>query len=274
MVPTPRSRLILPTVLALFVVALVPSGLRADHAWGYHWKKTSTGPVVLTLGDNVSGVWDAHLTDAADDWDQSTVLDLTVVAGAVSPRSCKPKSGKIEVCSAAYGNNGWLGLARIWISGVHITAASTQVNDSYFANPAYGYDTSEWRQFVMCQEVGHDFGLSHTDENFDNANEGTCMDYTDNPAGGAGEPANTTPNQHDFAELLAIYDHVDGGGSGGPGGGRGNGARVGLNQDPPDPPAFVPQSDWGELVRANRRTALYRLNLGNGNYVFTFVIRA
>jgi hypothetical protein len=274
MVSTPRLRL-LSAVLVLFVVALVPSGLNADHEWGYHWKKTTAGPVVLTVGDNVSGTWDGHLMQAVSDWNASAVLDLTVLDGSVSPRSCKPKSGKIEVCSAAYGYNGWLGLARIWVSGVHITAGSTQVNDTYFDTSSY--DTPEWRQFVMCQEIGHDFGLSHTNEDFDNYNEGTCMDYTDNPAGGSGEPANTAPNDHDFDVLENIYSHIDSsssGGGGGPGRGRGNGARVGLNLDPQDAPAFVPQSDWGELVRANRRSALYRLNLGNGNYVFTFVIRA
>src|SRR3990170_2812497 len=99
---TPRLRLLIGTVLVLAVAALVPTGLNADHAWGpYHWKKTSASPVVLTLGDNVSLLWEDHLDDAVQDWDQSnqsSVLDLSVVAGGTSPRSCRPKSGKIEVC--------------------------------------------------------------------------------------------------------------------------------------------------------------------------------
>jgi hypothetical protein len=34
----------------------------------------------------------------------------------------------------------------------------------------------------MCQEVGHTFGLDHQDENFNNTNLGTCMDYTNDPS--------------------------------------------------------------------------------------------
>lgn len=37
------------------------------------------------------------------------------------------------------------------------------------------------RCLVTCQEVGHTFGLDHRDENFDNGNLGTCMDYTNDP---------------------------------------------------------------------------------------------
>ncbi len=270
--PTPRLRLLFGTVLILVLAGFVPTGLRANHTWGpYHWKKTSASPVVLTLGDNVSPLWEGHLNDGVQDWDQSIVLDLSVVAGGTSPRSCRPKSGKIEVCSASYGFNGWLGLARIWVSGVHITSAATQLNDTYMVGAAYGYDTAEWRQFVMCQEVGHVFGLDHVDEDFENPNLGTCMDYTDNPAGGGGEPANTSPYAHDYDQLVAIYSHIDTSGGGGRRGGSGGAVII---PDPQGPPAFAGQSDWGDLIRSRGRLALFRLNLGNGNYVFTFVIRA
>lgn len=271
MAPTPPPRLMFGAVLVLLVVTFLPAGLGASHSWGpYHWRNTSANPVVLTVGDNVSPLWDGHLTDAVQDWDQSLVLDLSVVPGAANPRSCKPGTGTIEVCAASYGFKGWLGLARIWVSGVHITAASVQLNDTYLIDYAavYGYDTPEWRQFVMCQELGHVVGLDHVDEDFENPNVGTCMDYTDNPAGGGSEPANTSPDAHDYAQLEAIYDHIDTSG-----GGRGNGAR-GFNPQPQAPPAFVRQGDWGDLVRSRGRVALFRLNLGNGNYVFTFVIRA
>lgn len=268
MVTTSRSRLFLGSVLVLASVAFIPSAVRADHAWGYHWART-TQAVPLTLGNSVGAIWQNYLFQAEADWDQSSVLDLNIVAGATSPNSCRPKKGAIEVCSAAYGFNGWLGLARIWVNGVHITAASTQVNDTYFNTSAY--NTAAWRQYVMCQEIGHDFGLDHTDENFSNPNDGSCMDYTEAPQGGGFYgPANTSPNSHDYAELLAIYNHFDSGG----GGRRGGAAAPGLirfapGSDDDDQPG---QSEWGQLVRANGRLAVYRLNLGGGNLVFTFVI--
>ena len=65
---------------------------------------------------------------------------------------------------------------------------------------------------VTCQEIGHTFGLDHQDENFNNTNLGTCMDYTNDPAGTAGTNgtlANTSPNKHDYDELVTIYSHLD-----------------------------------------------------------------
>jgi hypothetical protein len=69
---------------------------------------------------------------------------------------------------------------------------------------------------VTCQEIGHTFGLDHQDENFNNANLGTCMDYTMNPG------SNQQPNQHDYDDLKKIYAHTDGGSGGGGGGGNCN----------------------------------------------------
>ena len=50
-------------------------------------------------------------------------------------------------------------LAQIWVSGKPITQGATKVNNTYFDTPTY--DTSAWRNLVMCQEVGHTLGLDH-----------------------------------------------------------------------------------------------------------------
>jgi hypothetical protein len=72
------------------------------------------------------------------------------------------------------------------------------------------YNTGPWHRLVMCQEVGHDFGLDHQDENFSNANLGTCMDYTNDPDGGGSYgPNNEHPNAHDYEQLDKIYGHLD-----------------------------------------------------------------
>src|SRR5215211_7268547 len=105
-----------------------------------------------------------------------------------------------------------MGIAQVWVSGKHITQATTKLNDSYFNTAKY--DKSAWRNLVMCQEVGHTFGLDHQDEVSNNRNLGTCMDYTNDPDGGAGgasatDPSNQHPNQHDYDELQTIYAHSD-----------------------------------------------------------------
>ena len=184
-------------------VALVGTAL-ANHAWGsYHWPRTST-QVALNVGDNVNSTWDTYLDEAISDWNVSSVIELTKVTGGTSPSSCQPTSGRIEACNAAYGSTGWLGIAQIWVSGGHITQATTKVNDTYFNTATY--NTPAWRRLVMCQEIAHDFGLDHQDENFNNGNLGSCMDYTSDPDG---PPSNEHPNQHDYDQLQTIYSHLD-----------------------------------------------------------------
>lgn len=237
----------------------------ANHSWnGYHWARTAN-PFTLRLGDNLSSQWKSYLGVASSDWSRSTVLDTVVTAGRTRPKPCKATSGQVEVCNASYGYNGWLGVATIWLSdGVHIAQGTVKVNDSYFNSSTY--NTPSWRQFVMCQEVGHTFGLDHQDENFDNANLGTCMDYTSNPDG---PPSNLHPNQHDYDELVSIYTHTDSFTT------LGQFLAAGLPAQANGVTGDAPAA-WGQLVRQSRdgRLAVYELDLGNGARMLTFVIWA
>lgn len=242
---------------AVFVLAL-PGAVHADHAWGcYHWAR-SNNPVSLSVGDNVSSTWDGYLDQAVADWDASAVLDLTKVAGGTRPKNCRPTSGRVEVCNANYGNNGWLGLAQIWASGCHITQATAKMNDTYFASATY--NTQGWRSLVMCQEVGHDFGLGHQDEDFNNPpiTPHTCMDYH------RPDPSEfENPNQHDYDELVTIYSHLDAAALAGP-------RALGPNADLNSP------AEWGQLVHTGPggRLQVFARNLGNGTTLLTRVIWA
>lgn len=251
------------TIGALMLAAFVAAPA-ADHAWGnYHWARSSN-PLMLDVGDNVSSIWDGHLDAAIADWNLLDVLSLRKVAGGTRPKNCRPTAGRIEVCSESYGNTGWLGIAQIWVSGDHITQGITKVNDFYFNSAPY--NDPDWRQLVMCQEIAHDVGLDHQDEDFDNENLGSCMDYTSDPDG---PPDNTRPNGHDYDQLEAIYSHLDGGG--GSGGGRGNGRGGGAGRGQPESPG-----EWGRLVRSlgNGRVQIFELDLGAGRRVFTRVLWA
>ena len=187
------------SALVLLGVAAAPAA--ASHSWGsYHWARTAN-PFTVTLNDSMTYNWDAvHLT-SSNDWLQSSVLDTAIVAASDDSRTrkrCYPISGQVRDCNATYGNTGWLGLASVWTSGSHITQGTAKMNDSYLGSPSY---TNTNRQHVLCQEVGHAFGLGHQDES--GADLGTCMDYAD-------ALANPKPNQHDYDQLEAIYGgHTD-----------------------------------------------------------------
>ncbi|PIP55558.1 MAG: hypothetical protein CO183_01375 [Candidatus Zambryskibacteria bacterium CG_4_9_14_3_um_filter_42_9] len=260
------------------ITILSSSVVNASHSWGkYHWD-LSTGDTTanpLKLGDNLTtAAWKDSLSIASLDWNGS-VLKNQVITGTSA--NCDPTLGQVEVCNDLYGENGWLGIAQIWVyrgKAGHIAQAVVKANDTYFNTPAY--NTSAWRNFVVCQEVGHTFGLGHQDEDFNNLNLGTCMDYTNDPARNDGNGNNLHPNQHDYGMLTEIYAHLnsteDGGGPRG-GNGKGNGkkpADVGANIDLDNP------SEWGQAIKqdAQGMNSLFEKDLANGNKVFTFVIWA
>lgn len=193
-------------VLVAVVALCIPTVASANHSWGnYHWART-TSTFTLKVHDNVSPVWESYLSKADADWDKSSVLDLNVLwqQPISNVKRCTSQAGVIEICNSTYGANGWLGLAGISISGSHITKGYTKLNDTYYNTATY--NKAEWRQMVTCQELGHDFGLDHQDENQTNANLGSCMDYTNNPLG---PPSNVSPNQHDYDQIVTIYSHLD-----------------------------------------------------------------
>ena len=94
----------------------------------------------------------SNATAAVNDWNNLTILNLSSVGSGE----------ETYVFNANSGNTGWGGLASITnYSGCTILRATAQLNTyySWTANAARG---------VHCQEVGHTFGLDHS-------NDGGCM---------------------------------------------------------------------------------------------------
>ena len=273
----------LVAILLLLVAATLPNVVLAHHAWSdYHWARKAN-LFTVKMGNNVSTVWQTALSNASSEWNSSTVVHNQVVAGGTKPRNCRPTSGRDEICSAAYGNTGWLGVAQIWLTtGDHIVQGTVKLNDTYFS-PGSQYDAPEWRALVTCQEIGHTFGLDHQDTNFNNKNLGSCMDYTSNPLG---PPANTSPNQGDYNQLLCIYAPGDAGRTLSSPNHSCTGAghldsftTVGQVSKMPSAMTMVDYSEpnqWGKLVSGSREsgTSTYDLDFGHGNHIVTHVLWA
>jgi len=104
-------------------------------------------------------------------------------------RQCKAPSGQVRICNLAYGQTGWLGVAGISIdANSHITKGYTKLNDTYFS--MIFYNDPSWKQSVTCQELGHNVGLHHQDEDFySESSLFSCMDYQ--------VPPYPSPNTHD-----------------------------------------------------------------------------
>ena len=74
------------------------------------------------------------------------------------------------------------------------------MNENYLRNAR---DTE--RQYVMCHELGHAWGLPHRDEIVGNRDLGTCLDYTITPQN------NMKPDEIDFSNLQEMYGEVNAG---------------------------------------------------------------
>lgn len=270
---------------AVLALAAFSINASADHSWStYHWKHAGT-PHEVQLGDNVGASatdnWDTYLqttagvndSDTYNDWDLNyetwsdytypDMLNTPIVTGqASSTKRCNPDTGRVEVCNARYGRTGWLGVAGIYVSDSHITKGYAKLNDTYFDTKTY--NTPAWRNLVMCQEVGHIYGLDHQDEDHYNGNLGSCMDYTSSP------DSNQYPNKHDYQQLETIYA------------GHNHSTSTTSSSSASKMPAAADQIDtnnpreWGKLVRrsSDGRYETYERNFGGGNKMITFVIWA
>ena len=198
----------LMAALSLSVAAVaVTTVAHATHSWGgYHWART-TPQFTLKLGNNMTTVdWKARLAQTSSDWNSGNSAVLTAIVAGTANKRCSRVAGTTQVCNGTYGNNGWLGLASINITGgTHITQGSAKMNDTYFNTSTYNNPNE--RLHVVCQEVAHTFGLDHQSTN--GSSQNSCMDYFSNTGVNATSTLSTKPNQHDFDQLNLIYAHLD-----------------------------------------------------------------
>jgi hypothetical protein len=133
---------------AVFVAGmLLIAGLAAQAAQARQWGCWLQADRNVKIRNTTSSA-----SAAVSDWNNLTILNLSSVSSGE----------ETYVFNANSGNTGWGGLASITnYSGCTILRATAQLNTyySWTTNAARG---------VHCQEVGHTFGLDHS-------NDGGCM---------------------------------------------------------------------------------------------------
>jgi len=143
--------------------------------------------------------WYPILEKVLRDWsDQSPeTLNLTIREVA-SDAECKFVPGVLKVCNANYGATGWRGINQILVDEFNnLTSSVAKMNEHYLLNLGDGI-----KQYTMCHEIGHGWGLGHQDQDFNNVDSGSCMDYVMDPEN------NQHPNAKDFAILRQVYGTV------------------------------------------------------------------
>jgi len=176
----------------------------ADDPWAGNttvtlWKEKyinrENGGLILTLVNNLDDKWQSEFEVAVADWSESDALTLTVKKGSFD-KGCERSEGVMTVCNDNFGETGWVGINENEVEqgSNRIISSVAKMNEYYLRNANFYH-----RRFTMCHEIGHGFGLPHTDENPYNKNQGNCMDYTDDPE------ENLLPGEVNFVKLSEVY---------------------------------------------------------------------
>ncbi len=160
---------------ACVLAALFGATVVQAHNWGCWIQPDRTVKTYNTAGLR------SQATSALQEWDSKTILAVPLVSYHTD----------ISVYDGYYGNTGWAGLASIEnYSGCKILHGHAKFNRSYSS-------TSNGYRGIFCQEVGHLFGLDHS-------NDGGCM------GGGYWYDINTHYNvvQHNISDISTKYAKV------------------------------------------------------------------
>lgn len=132
--------------LVLFVGFMLAASPALAHNWGC-WIQPNRTIYVRNTASNSS-----QANAAINEWNADTILTLNKVSYHT----------EISVFDGNYGNTGWGGLASI-----ESYSGCTILHGHATVNTYYSY-TSNGKRGVFCQEIGHLFGLDHS-------NDGGCM---------------------------------------------------------------------------------------------------
>lgn len=159
-------------VLACVLTSVIGAAFAEAHNWGCWRQPNRTVPAYVTAALS------SQANAAVSEWDTKTILSVPRVGSHT----------EISVFDGYYGNTGWAGIASIEsASGCNILHGHARVNRSY------SYTSNGYRG-IFCQEVGHLFGLDHS-------NDGGCM------GGGYFYSINTyyTVVQHNITDIYNKY---------------------------------------------------------------------
>jgi len=168
-------------------------GDNTTYLWRSDYIQPSNGGLQLKLLNALDDTWQSEFEQAVSDWKESEALTLTTEQVEVD-HTCTRIDGVMVVCNANFGDTGWVGInENSMLDGV-IQSSVAKMNEYYLRNANYDH-----RRFTMCHEIGHGFGLPHTDENPYNSNLGNCLDYTDDPE------SNLLPGDVNMEKLRGMY---------------------------------------------------------------------
>jgi len=187
-------------VVVTLCVVLIPRG--DSDELGPRWQTNGAGLDIYIM-NSCDDSWTSIFDEYIDAWDSGTPDSLTLTSGKyVHDPDCTAYTGYINVCNGNYGATGWTGVATTYTNTQtgFLVSATAKLNDYFLARA-----TLSERKYNICHEVGHTFGLPHTDTNFINPDRHECLDYTTRFWN------NLSPGQVNFDRLHQLYGSVSDG---------------------------------------------------------------
>mmetsp|Transcript_15879 Transcript_15879/g.23359 ORF Transcript_15879/g.23359 Transcript_15879/m.23359 type:complete len:383 (-) Transcript_15879:148-1296(-) len=164
------------------------------------WNHVGKSGLRLNVLNSLEDHWDMLFYVATNEWNSGSDAVALKVERIEADKTCGEEIGYLKVCNGNYGATNWRGLNQILMQDGYIIASVAKLNEYYLE-----FASDDRRQYTMCHEIGHGLGLGHTDEIYNNADLGDCMDYTDTPEN------NKRPGKRNFETLRNMYGTLQGG---------------------------------------------------------------
>jgi hypothetical protein len=167
----------------------------------FQWRfSKGRGGLTLEILNALDDNWQVYFEQAVSDWQSGTPDALTLSTTRIEAESaCVQVEGAMKVCNGKYGDTGWRGINELILTSANkIVSSVAKMNEFYLTSSTSELD----KQYTMCHEIGHGFGLPHTDENFMNSPLGDCLDYSSSVS------QNQKPGQVNYDKLAAVYGEV------------------------------------------------------------------
>jgi hypothetical protein len=205
----------------------------------FSWENNGAG-LELNLLNALDDSWQTAYATALANWENGSPDALSLTTEQIPYESvCDAVTGVMKVCNGDYGDTRYRGINEVLLDKRtnRIFSSAARMNDFYLKR-----ESSAQRQYTMCHELGHGFGLPHWDEDFFNRDLGNCMDYTNNPE------KNMKPDESNFQFLADLYGEV-----GGQVGSQVNGMDQGNVMAPTDDAVVQQQSPQDGVTQGRQR---------------------